>query len=153
MGNDNLCYKCSDNCERCQDINKCEVCISEEYSINPEGKCVSCTDKCYKCENYTSCRTCKFPFAYTLYKGKCVNCGEYCSECLNEVSCAKCIYEKDKPYNGKCIECTLDKCKFCSSKNFCEECESLYINDNGKCILFFSTKTFILSLIFGFLGL
>lgn len=119
-----VCKKCSDNCSKCEDENKC---ISCETGLIENGKCVnSCSeghyqkdDKCLPC-NDTNCGLCnkndpsqcnKCKGDFFLKNGKCVN------------SCGDNYYEDNSPVTGRNCNPCIDNCNHCVNGKTCNECK------------------------------
>ena len=137
-----------ENCIECgtgENSDKCSVC-QEKYFLALNGEvCIKCDDSYYgmvgcsgtctlikenanvKCQE-DSCKT----GYYELAPGYCAICSltdQNCIECeylkdKNEFKCQKCKDYYFPNEDGICEECQSEKCKKCSNKDFCLECDN-----------------------------
>ena len=122
------CKKCEENEEKCDecefprvlnDGDCLEKCPKGKYYDKDQNKCKICDFKCDQCENDSSfCLKCSFGFEAIL--GHCKN---ICLEGFRNIS-------------GKCVECNVQNCKYCSEDlNICGKCKNNYVlSIEGKCI-------------------
>ena len=83
-------YKCIDNCEICENENKCLTCISGMYSENGGSKCTKCPGGKYSLKGVTYCSNCP-EGKYSLEGWSfCLNCpaGTYSNKGASQ--CKKC---------------------------------------------------------------
>lgn len=138
------------------DDKHCEMCITKEegkcdrceigYYLN-RGECLKCNvEHCLKCDygmNGNTCNSCME--GYILLNGKCyskeistTSCqSSNCDECIildsNEEFCLSCD-NNYKPFDGKCISCSISNCFNCISNNICNQCEENYSLINNQCV-------------------
>ena len=117
-----MCKICTDNCERCLDIDTCDEC-EPPYGL-------------YKGECYDPC-----PIGMFNNNGQCENCGVGgCLHCTDKFTCGECLPPKFLCGN-KCVDtlpsgtypidektCGLckDECEECSAYDICKKCRDGY---------------------------
>ncbi len=122
VGDDNICFTCSDNCLACTAYNGCTKCSAgtaivkgycksscpEGYFLNSTGStCDSCISGCATCANSESCLKCQTSFI--LYGSSCIS------------SCPSGTYESDDSCYACATQCT--EC-FGPSYKECSECDT-----------------------------
>ena len=139
-----------ENCIECgtgENSDKCSVC-QEKYFLALDGEvCIKCDDAYYgmvgcsgtctlikenanvKCQE-NSCKegyyelTSGYCAICSLTDGNCIEC-EYLKD-KNEFMCKKCNDYYYPNEDGICEKCKAEKCKKCSNKDFCIECDKGY---------------------------
>lgn len=126
------------NCQTCNAINSCSICM-EGYYLQ-DGECINtCRSKpniyCQTCNSINSCFSCIE--GYYIQNGKCIN------TCINKANCLTCnginsCYSCKEGYylkDGDCNACDKS-CRTCKNydQHSCTSCkESLFLSLDGDC--------------------
>ena len=148
VDNNNIHYKCIDNCEICSNYTGCDTCLRGYALI--ENQCIKTENIIINCHDYDQNETCvKCNKDYAFFgdnKNICVNkenFGNYYSmdggisyyPCdLNNTNCSKCYYDYEAN-KMKCTLCKNDLILFSDEKG--EKClnKSLFVNDSTYVII------------------
>ena len=145
---DNQCFKCADfkYCRECYPLqpDKCKRCYPEfplyqyicqssgvcpdGWFINSNNECQQCSPYCAYCNDIKKCIRCKPPYALDAL-GNCVTC-----KSSGQVQ-----------VDGECKNCTDPSCVICRANDlgYCEQCDTLKVNYQGKCFDECPVGTFI----------
>jgi hypothetical protein len=128
------CIPCGNGCNTCNKLNtkeclKCETpnmllngecvqrCPVGYYSKNQE--CKPCLNGCDVCENRETCIKCRTPLLLTN----------------NASACTNTCQDGYKPSEGRCVPCTVEKCKSCNGAvQRCSTCTLPYTLKDNKCV-------------------
>ncbi|CAD5126312.1 DgyrCDS14465 [Dimorphilus gyrociliatus] len=114
---DGTCIPCPPNCQTCiansNHISKCTKCISNEFSLQSDGKCIPCSSA-----TFTNCATCT---------SESFNRKAVCKSCQTGFS----LSDDEE----SCISCSISKCSVCIHGNICSKCKSGFylMNYNREC--------------------
>ena len=130
-----LCYKCSDNCLKCTNENKCIVC-NDGYKLNDNELCdlININD-----EEYNDVR--EYLEIYAEVKQELIQFFENLNSENNDNNDNDNGNNDNKNENNNAQEisdsvikeCLINNCNKCSKTNYCMECASNYILNNGNC--------------------
>ena len=119
----NLCKKCSVNCNRCSSPDLCLECDNLTATLQQSGNCI--------CKNGF--------FADVAAGGKCIKCDNDCLTCSKKGSCNSCSIPAVLGKN-RCLECPAstfvenDNCFPCSIRfPHCDKCETSLLTGQLTC--------------------
>jgi proprotein convertase subtilisin/kexin type 5 len=144
VNTENTCTKCSDNCDRCADVGKCDTCKTGYY-LYKGATCTPCSAKGFVKDESTKA---------------CFDCPDDCDECCTPSSCTKCsdlyyLFGEDESVtclpcltstgfvkigssngSGTCKKCgdnCLD-CTDCTGEDNCQKCDEGFVISDGCCM-------------------
>ena len=109
LSSHNICLKCPDICQECENENKCTSCINDYFIY--DYKCLQCNMNCNTAIDGCQCNTCND--GYYLKNGQCLQCNSLCETCSQQDLCTQCITdyykkENDPLNNGQNFKCYKD---------------------------------------------
>ncbi|KAL4480246.1 hypothetical protein ABPG74_020762 [Tetrahymena malaccensis] len=167
----NICQKCPDNCNACDQSLKCTLCAANYY-LQLDNSCnTTCPSFAIKNQQQMACKCdpnssiinnqCQCNIKYYQVGNQCLQCIQNCDSCSDQLICSKCsqgffnlgdgkcnICQTDKGYylsQNQCNKC-IDNCDLCSNSTSCDKCSAgFYKFQDGSCNICDTTKGFYIS--------